>query len=1157
MAKSVLNLGLELELDGRAQKRLSKQIRKELSNVEVGLDVRSLATTLEKVADEVEGLISDAGAKGFKGIDGDSLRKVVAAYTYEQQRSVQKLASLEKQLAKKGIHDVKKRNLERQKEEHANEMKLAEERFKTRLKADKDAFDEFDKSLSRANEKMGASAGEFGRKLSQGFNEAADGLISSLKSGDLRGVLKGIEDTAGPAGEALTARGEARAGQGLAGGGALQQIGKIVKSLGKAAMAAGAIAGAFAAIAKLIIDSESQAREFNATVMEGAGAADLLAVNYFDLASTLDIVRDAAVDFGRNMRMGTTARETLETIRAFNQAGLTFNELTEGVSDSADQMERLQHASDLALTYSRLTGMATTETAEHMTRMVEEFGLSLDGVAGQFSGILDAAMMSGFGVNRFTSMVMQATSGLAIYNARVSETAGLLVMLGDILGSDMSSDFVQSLQRGFVDEGMTDRFGRIMRTGGEEMRGIFENSAENTARDFIRNLESRGISTSIFGVDLNAENLVDTLGAMTSDERSQLLAQMRGTDADLARQLRTLIDVSEGARGGMDNMARNMGSLDAGGRLAATLNSAASIFKNPIHELSAIQLAGFESITGISGQELETLRAVSEGIYGNYDELQRLREEGAELTANQVRAFGAAIDHNGNIVAAHVDELGEIVMDENPIGEIGEYIQSQGESIASAMEGGIAEDVYAAQQVAANTMALSNILENGVQYVLEQIYSETRILADLVARLVPGGSRLSERRAQVERAQENLGRAREEMQTVNEMVMLRERELNAARSGGTYEDRTVAQAALDRALEQQLTAQRRVNQLEGTFNDIRSAFSREDILNAAAGGGENVSEHLSEVYGGDEARDQAARQALTSQMQTAQSRLNRMLERGVTVTNRTFNREVGEVVETEERVTGANAVMREIRRNPALLASITSGLGISAESGSGGTLALTAGETELVRLDREGGSSRSLDSAAAGATEEGYSILADTQLAASERIIDQMEREQEIISREQDARDMMAVREGRENAENMIDGFGDIMREVDMMTLASELAKGSTRSAADIYSDLLDGSYNLPGDFRSGSESARRAALRYEQQHNDFIYRRDGTVIPINRSDEIMGYRPGGPIERAGGGGGAPVTIHVHGGDEARVYNTVQRALRGLGYGPGRVSSSA
>jgi hypothetical protein len=51
--------------------------------------------------------------------------------------------------------------------------------------------------------------------------------------------------------------------------------------------------------------------------------------------------------------------------------------------------------------------------------------------------------------------------------------------------------------------------------------------------------------------------------------------------------------------------------------------------------------------------------------------------------------------------------------------------------------------------------------------------------------------------------------------------------------------------------------------------------------------------------------------------------------------------------------------------------------------------------------------------------------------------------------------------------------------------------------------------------------------------------------------------KPGGPIDRALGGGGGSVTVNIYGGDERRVYDVVKRVLQQTGIGPTRVASRA
>ena len=74
---------------------------------------------------------------------------------------------------------------------------------------------------------------------------------------------------------------------------------------------------------------------------------------------------------------------------------------------------------------------------------------------------------------------------------------------------------------------------------------------------------------------------------------------------------------------------------------------------------------------------------------------------------------------------------------------------------------------------------------------------------------------------------------------------------------------------------------------------------------------------------------------------------------------------------------------------------------------------------------------------------------------------------------------------------------------------------------------------------------------------HDFIYRGDGSqgvITPIDTADQFFGAKAGGPIANAMGGS---VTIHINGGDEQRIFQVVQRAMREMGVAPSRGTSNA
>ena len=54
-------------------------------------------------------------------------------------------------------------------------------------------------------------------------------------------------------------------------------------------------------------------------------------------------------------------------------------------------------------------------------------------------------------------------------------------------------------------------------------------------------------------------------------------------------------------------------------------------------------------------------------------------------------------------------------------------------------------------------------------------------------------------------------------------------------------------------------------------------------------------------------------------------------------------------------------------------------------------------------------------------------------------------------------------------------------------------------------------------------------------------------AIITDPADTIVASKPGGPISRAGGGGGGRMTVNVYGGNQREVYNTVVKAAKAMG----------
>lgn len=582
-------------------------------------------------------------------------------------------------------------------------------------------------------ERMEEAGEKFGDTIAKSFDD--------LKSFNIGGILGGL-------GKGMAAKGEmmkAQADKGGAMSGMMGSVGGLLAKIGPAVAAVAGIAAGIGAVVKIILDADSKAKELNRTLIDGGVGAAELADQFGNISDSLDVVRTSATNLNFNKVWGTTAKDHIEVLRAYSEAGVSFREMTLGAKDAAQQVKILNDYTRTAVAYSKLLGASQTEIADTTATWMEELGMNLQNVQEGFSSIRVAAQDSGFSTKRFFNMVLQATTGMSMYNVRVEEAAGLLVQLSGILGQKMGGDFLQNLTKGFMDEGMQARFKRVLTTGTGKMKEIYGKTAERTAASFMGKVKGKepqlAGAAAAAGVKLDTSSaaaLAKSVGSLLMKERTGLVAQVRkDLGDDVANQLVNLAGAATGAKGGLGGMAQNLGALDMGGKLAAKLAEGNAVIGVPLHEMNAIQQTAFENITGVSGEQLEQLKRVSMSMSGQFNELKKIRDKGIAQTEEEkkasVKAWGAYVE-NGKIIRGALDETGEIIRtgDEQTIEDLGDYIQGQGDAFKEIAKKGVPEDIDLARQVADNTTEMSKILEQGVEYFLEKIYQGVEYISNIL-----------------------------------------------------------------------------------------------------------------------------------------------------------------------------------------------------------------------------------------------------------------------------------------------------------------------------------------------------------------------------------------------------------------------------------------
>lgn len=669
---------------------------------------------------------------------------------------------------KASLNAHKKNATEYEKTVYATEKtKLSEleKRIKKELKFERDLLDLRQRQEKRLERGRIKHALEVGGKIGEGLASA----VNKLKGGDLSGLLSGAGGGAGGLGGRLTQGAKDRNLQGRGKGLSkmMGQMGGFLSKLGPVLVAVGALAGGLSAVIGVVAAADGAMKTLNRTLLDSGTAAVDLNGHYGGFEDTLNRVRGTFSNaFNFNRIWGTTAKDHLEILGAYSEAGVVFNEMTRGVKNASEEMDRLQQYTSTALTYSKLLGVSSQEMTAHIGSHMEDLGLTLEGVQSRFSGIIAVAKESGFSTKRFFNMVLQATSGMSMYNVRLEEAAGLLTQLSTILGSKMGGEYLQELAGGFKGEDTQTRTQNVLKMGVGRSLKYSRKDAEMASKAFFRQsdevgAEKKGLLAGILkkgglSFDMEPEAFAKALAKLSSKDQGMLQTQMTAVDRGMGKSFGDLYGKSQSFKGGLGNAQAAREFSGPITTMLANLDAAAAVLGKSVHEIDMsdmTQRMAVENMTGKSGEDARKLIEVGKGYQGMSDTIAQAQAKikGAssdedkkkaadEFNAMFAKQWGVALSSGGGLYKAMMNGSGGV----DPTSFLGDSIENSIAGLAYSseaklfggqdMEKQVSEDIRLAQEIASNTRDLSTIMEQGVEVLLSQIYDVVQHIASFFGR---------------------------------------------------------------------------------------------------------------------------------------------------------------------------------------------------------------------------------------------------------------------------------------------------------------------------------------------------------------------------------------------------------------------------------------
>lgn len=1029
-------------------------------------------------------------------------------------------------------------------------------------------------------------------KLAEGMEGAAERMGEAFKDGiDVQALSRDL-------GKGL-AKGISMATKAMSGGnGAIMAVG-------------GAIAGTVAALGVLLaafIAVDKKVKEFNKGIIKTHGALSVMKLGGGNLNRGLQVVKHTVMDLTGTL--GLSEQEATDLLDTLDKGGLTLSRLTQGARNATQQQEMLTRSLRDINAIAGASGVSLSEYTDNLTNYVNDLAMSTQTVNDSFASIAAMASESAFGTRRFYSMVVQATAGQASLNTRLEDTGDLLLRMSKILGAKKATEVVAGAK--LSDKSTQDLTKMVIQSRGG-MRRVIEQEARTTAGNLARQAYGGGRGAAAGGEDsavaraLKAAHLPTEIArameqAGSSGDSSQLINLIKNmnpqaqadaitamtSSSDLGvqqtgQQLQQLVRNVRGMTGGIGAQTEAMANFGPRGSIMAVLAATRGTIgdlMNQDGDISEDNLIALEDVSGYSREQVQSMRAVLMANRGTWRTMTRIQEHQSDQTAEEeiasARANGAIV-RNGHIIQASVDSMGKLITGAE-LHNAQEMFSNQNTALAADGEAArTAQDI--AQDTMDATVSVADILENKIARVMQSLYEVVEgplleamsWIMDKMQIENKGGS-LREQRKTSRAIDERIQEIQDAKRRTASNIARQQRIIGTSTS--TPEKKVAARQEIQR-LQQEAAGRRddvRIQALTNARERVRSGntydtrgYQYQVKGYKFATRGEALKKEAEMTHLGTLGSVGEAGHAVHEVQMSTQQIVDRVVARALA-----------------PGTSGASpaATVGQGVRAPGAAPALPVGHGVLAPGAAPALYeAPSVGSGVLAAGARPAGSPAPAPApgAAPGAAPSTVPAPAPAPVptpqhanAANEPTVQATE----TAAAEQGARDRRSLEAQKKMREelarlaqgkNLGDGLAasklpDAIADADAKMRLTEALFKSGKNATQV-TQMLTG--NVTAEDGRNPEYGGILQARQLRGAHDFVYQDNGgrsVITPIDREDQIMGMKSGGPIANAMGGGrstGGNVNISINGGDERRVFEVVRRAIQQAGITPNRVPSGA
>ncbi len=218
-------------------------------------------------------------------------------------------------------------------------------------------------------------------------------------------------------------------------------------------------------LVKMFIDAQAMAKEFNKSLMQGVGAADLGIKTNESVSDSLTKVRDTYLGVGAagykaveaNLAWMMSGKEQVKVFNELISTGVEESTVLKNVGGDARQ------ASDMILTYSKDLGASTQDVAKFSSELMQNFLEGVDQVHKGFSELTEAQKESGIAGSRFFAAIQSITGQVDTMDSSLDYTAKALAKIGSssIIGVDKTVKALGTLESKMTEKQAMMAFGML------------------------------------------------------------------------------------------------------------------------------------------------------------------------------------------------------------------------------------------------------------------------------------------------------------------------------------------------------------------------------------------------------------------------------------------------------------------------------------------------------------------------------------------------------------------------------------------------------------------------------------------------------------------------------------------------------------------------